>query len=191
MHADAGCVPAPRWISGACGSTVSCQLPRGIGTITTWYGATRGGRTSPLSSPCVMIDAADQARRDAPRRASRRAARVLSRAWNWISNALAKFCPRLCDVPGLQRAAVAHQRLDRVGLRRAGELLALALLPVDDRHRQHVLGRTPVDVEHLQRLFLALPPRSRARCALPARGTRSCAGTAASPSPSARRWPTG
>ena len=24
---------------------------------------------------------------------------VLSRPWNWISNAFAKFCPRLCDVP--------------------------------------------------------------------------------------------
>jgi hypothetical protein len=63
---------------------------------------------------------------------------VLSRPWNWISNAFAKFCPRLCDVPGLERAAVAHQRLDRVGARRAGELLALALLPVDDRHREHL-----------------------------------------------------
>ena len=37
------------------GSTVVFQSPRGIGTITTWCGAMRGGRTRPLSSPWVMI----------------------------------------------------------------------------------------------------------------------------------------
>ena len=43
-------------------------------------------------------DAADQARGHAPRRVQTYCT-VLSRAWNLMSNALAKFCPRLCDVP--------------------------------------------------------------------------------------------
>ena len=41
----------------------------------------------------------------------------------------------------LQRAAVPHQRFDRVAARRAGELLALALDPVHDGDRQPGLSR--------------------------------------------------
>ena len=43
--------------SRAFGSTDSLQSPLrgGMGTITTWYGATLGGRTRPASSPWVMM----------------------------------------------------------------------------------------------------------------------------------------
>ena len=37
------------------GSTCSACSPRHIGTITTWSGVSRGGRTQPLLLPCVMI----------------------------------------------------------------------------------------------------------------------------------------
>ena len=57
---------------------------------------------------------------------------------------------------GLQRAAIAHQGLDRIGLRRAGELLAVALLAIDHRHRQDVLRELLVDAENLHGLFLRL-----------------------------------
>ena len=60
-----------------------------------------------------------------------------------MSNALAKFWPRLCDVPGLQRAAVAHQRLDRVRPLGAGELLALGLPPRRRRAWRARSRRTP------------------------------------------------
>ena len=70
---------------------------------------------------------------------------------------------RLCEVlpevmrrAGLQGTAVGHQRLDRVRARSAGKLLALALLPVDDRYRQFGLGEFLVERQDLQRLFLRL-----------------------------------
>jgi hypothetical protein len=56
--------------------------------------------------------------------------------------------------PGLHRAAIAHQRLDRIGLRCPGELLALALLAVHDGHGEDVLGELLVQRENPQCLFL-------------------------------------
>ena len=82
----------------ACGSTVSRQSPRGIGTMTTWCGATRGGRISPLSSPWVMMTP-PMRRVVIPQDVCHPYCTVLSRPWNVMSNTLAKFCPRLWDVP--------------------------------------------------------------------------------------------
>ena len=53
---------------------------------------------------------------------------------------------------GLQRLAVLHHRLDRIGVDGAGEALVRGLLAGDHRHRQHVFGELAIDVEHLQRL---------------------------------------
>ena len=92
----------------------------------------------------------------------------------------------------LERLAVAHQRLERVGVDGAGEPLALALAPAQHGDGEDVLDRVGVDVvQDRQRLRDRLLPRSRAPCAPPARGTRSCAGRAAAAAPSGRRWPTG
>ena len=66
--------------------------------MTTCHGATLGGRIRPLSSPCVMITA-PTSRVVTPQDVVHTYCSVLSRPWNWMSNALAKFCPRLCDVP--------------------------------------------------------------------------------------------
>ena len=94
-------MPAARsWsrISSHFGSTVSFQLPFGIGTMTTCQGATFGGRMRPLSSPCVMMTP-PTSRVDTPHDVVQAYCSVLSRPWNWISKALAKFWPRLCEVP--------------------------------------------------------------------------------------------
>ena len=49
---------ASRWASAVAAAVTSAACsPRPIGTITTWYGASRGGSTRPLSSPWVMITA--------------------------------------------------------------------------------------------------------------------------------------
>ena len=58
----------------------------------------RGGSTSPLSSPCTMI-AAPTSRVVMPHDVPQTCCTDLSRAWNVMSNAFAKFCPRLCEVP--------------------------------------------------------------------------------------------
>jgi hypothetical protein len=68
-------------IAIAVGSTVSFQSPRGIGTITTCQGATRGGRIRPLSSPCVMITP-PTSRVDTPHDVVQAYWSVLSRPWN-------------------------------------------------------------------------------------------------------------
>jgi hypothetical protein len=52
----------------------------------------------PLSSPCV-ITTAPMSRVVIPHDVPQMYWSVLSRAWNLMSNAFAKFCPRLCDVP--------------------------------------------------------------------------------------------
>ena len=64
--------------------------------------------------------------------------------------------PQIVRRARLQRPAVPHQRLDRVGAIGAGELLALGLLAVHHGHRQVVLGEVLVDAEHPHRLFLRL-----------------------------------
>ena len=52
----------------------------------------------PLSSPCVMITP-PMSRVDTPHDVPHTCCTDLSRAWKVMSNAFAKFCPRLCDVP--------------------------------------------------------------------------------------------
>src|SRR5262249_56998738 len=69
---------------------------------------------------------------------------------------LREVLPEVVRRAGLERATVAHQRLDRIRPRRAGELLRLALLSVDDGQRQLVLGALLVEREDLQRFFLRL-----------------------------------
>ncbi len=58
--------------------------------------------------------------------------------------------------PCLQRATVAHQGFNRVRAQGPGELLALALEPLDDRHGQHLLCERGVQVEDHPRLGFRL-----------------------------------
>ena len=53
---------------------------------------------------------------------------------------------------GLQRLAVLHHRLDRIGRDRAREPLVLGLFAGHHRHCQHLLGKYPVHFERAQRL---------------------------------------
>ena len=53
----------------------------------------------------------------------------------------------------LERLAVLHHRLDRIGRDGAGEALMLGLFSGDDGHRQAILGKAAIHFEHLQRLF--------------------------------------
>ena len=57
----------------------------------------RGGKTSPLSSPCIMMTP-PISRVVMPHDVPQMCCSDLSRAWNWMPNAFAKFWPRLCDV---------------------------------------------------------------------------------------------
>ena len=61
-----------------------------IGTTTTWNCAKRGGTTKPRSSECAMISA-PTSRVETPHEVAHTYSSVLSRVWNWTSNALAKF----------------------------------------------------------------------------------------------------
>ena len=66
--------------------------------MTAWTGASRGGRISPWSSPWVMI-MAPMKRMLNPQEVVQTYCWVLFSSRNWILKALAKFCPRKCDVP--------------------------------------------------------------------------------------------
>src|SRR3954452_23894041 len=57
---------------------------------------------------------------------------------------------------GLERTAIPHERFDRIRARRSREFLALALLPVHDRHRELRLDELLVDPEDAHRLLLRL-----------------------------------
>ena len=134
--------------------------------------------------------AADEPRRHAPRRP----VDVLERLVARLEADLERLREVLAEVvrrPGLQRPAVAHQRLDRVGPLGAGELLALRLAARPRRAWRARSRRTPCRAPGSCASPLRPPRRSRAPCGPPARGTPSSAGTAASPSPSGRRSPTG
>ena len=84
-------------------------------------------------------DGADEPRRHAPGRAPDVLHRLVARLERDVER-LREVLTEVVRRAGLQRAAVAHQRLDRVRAERAGELLAFALAALDDRHRQHRLA---------------------------------------------------
>ncbi len=100
-------------------------------------------------------DGADEPRRHAPRRAPDVLHRLVARLERDVER-LREILAEVVRRAGLQRAAVAHQRFDRIGPERAGKLLALALHALDDRHREHRLAHLGVEVENLQRLGLGL-----------------------------------
>ena len=57
---------------------------------------------------------------------------------------------------GLERLAVVHHALDRVGVHGAGELLLVGLVAADDGHGQLLLAGLGINFEHLQRLLARL-----------------------------------
>mmetsp|Transcript_103338 Transcript_103338/g.316260 ORF Transcript_103338/g.316260 Transcript_103338/m.316260 type:complete len:302 (-) Transcript_103338:643-1548(-) len=68
-------------------------------TMTTWMAATAGGRTRPVSSECAMI-VAPISRVDTPQDVAHTYLKSpVSSVWYCTSKALAKFCPRKCEVP--------------------------------------------------------------------------------------------
>ena len=71
---------------------------RPSGQMTTCVGASRGGITSPLSSLCVMISP-PISRVLTPQLVAQAYSSLFCSLVNFTSNALAKFCPRKCDVP--------------------------------------------------------------------------------------------
>ena len=114
------------------------------------------GRQDQAAVVAVRHDhAADQPRRHAPRRRPDVLQRLVA-ALELNLERLREVLPEVVRRARLQRAAVAHQRFDRIGLRRAGKLFALALLALHDRHREHVLAELRVEIENLERLFLRL-----------------------------------
>jgi len=78
--------------------TANCSADLNTGTITTWTGASFGGRTSPLSSECAMIRAPIK-RVETPHEVAHTYSSWFSLLRNFTSNALAKFCPRKWEVP--------------------------------------------------------------------------------------------
>ena len=94
--------------------------------MTTWYGATRGGKIRPLSSPWV-ITSAPISRVVMPQDVPQMYWSDLSLRLELDAEGLGEVLPEVVGRGSLQRAAVAHERLDRVGLGRARELLAVAL----------------------------------------------------------------
>ncbi len=69
---------------------------------------------------------------------------------------LGKILPEVVRRAGLERAAVAHQCLDRIRPGRTRELLAVGFLPVDDRDGEHRFANVLVEREDLERLLLRL-----------------------------------
>src|SRR6266581_1649975 len=69
-----------------------------IGTITTCTGASLGGATRPLSSECVITNP-PIIRVETPHDVLHTYSRPPAAVWYCTLNALAKFWPRLCDVP--------------------------------------------------------------------------------------------
>ena len=78
---------------------------------------------------------------------------------------------------GLQRPAVLHHRLDRIGAQRPGELLALGLQAAHHRHRHLASRRNRRRRRASSASRARRRPRRRGRYGLPATGTPRCAGT--------------
>ena len=108
---------------------------------------------------------------------------------NLISLALAKFWPRKWRRAGLQRLAVLHHRFDAYVRTAPGKRSPAVFSPLITGIAIALLGERRRRRRASAASLRPPPPRWRARCGLPARGTRSCAGTGACAAPSARRWP--
>ena len=69
---------------------------------------------------------------------------------------LGKVLPEVVRGAGLQRAAVTHQRLDRIGAQRAGKFLVFALAPRYHRDGKVFFSEGAIDLQHLQRALFRL-----------------------------------
>mmetsp|Transcript_45726 Transcript_45726/g.115091 ORF Transcript_45726/g.115091 Transcript_45726/m.115091 type:complete len:231 (-) Transcript_45726:648-1340(-) len=87
-----------RCTSAANSLTLALSPPlKWMGTMTTWMGATRGGSTSPLSSPCT-ITITPIARVLMPQLFCQANAFSFLSFSNWMLNIFEKFWPSACDV---------------------------------------------------------------------------------------------
>ena len=101
---------------------------------------------SPVSSPCVMIRPPIR-RVDTPHDVVQACCTRLVARLELDVERLGEVLPEVVRRAGLERAPVAHQRLDRIGCERAGEFFALALPPVDTGIASSI-RRSPCRREH-------------------------------------------
>ena len=67
--------------------------------------------------------------------------------------ARAKFCPRKCEVPGLDRLAILHHRFNRHRLHRAWKFFALRFFPRKNGNGAMIARKRFVNTEHTLRLL--------------------------------------
>jgi len=115
-------------------------------------GASLGGRIRPWSSPWVMIIAPTK-RVENPQEVVQACCNSLFQSRNWISKALAKFCPQEVRRAGLQGACIAHHGFDGGRLHRTGEFLLFALEAGHNRNGGVIDGEIGVHVQHAQGFF--------------------------------------
>jgi hypothetical protein len=136
QHGLAPVLPADRHDDDLIGGDARRQDQAAVVAVRHDHAADETGRYAPGCAPDVLERFIARLKRDVER----------------LREVLAEVVRRA----GLQGAAVAHQRFDRIGAKRARELLALALDPFDDRHGQHRFRDAGVQVEDHQRLRLRL-----------------------------------
>ena len=101
------------------------------------------------------MTAADESRRHAPRGPPHVLDRLVAGLKRDVER-LREILPEIVRRAGLQRPAIAHQRLDRVRAQRARQISRFRFSARDDRHRQYRLAHVAVEIENLQRFLFGL-----------------------------------
>src|SRR5579883_34662 len=125
-----------------------------MGIITAWMGATLGGSTSPLSSPCTMIRA-PMSLHDTPHEVCHANVSTFCVSRNLTSNGFAKFCLENGRCPSA-RPSVRHYGFHGSGINCPHEFLLLALFSYYYRNCKLFLHRFSVNVEYCHYLNFCL-----------------------------------
>ena len=120
--------------------------------MTTWIGATAGGRREARVVAVGHDRGADHPRAEAPRRAPRVLELAIGVEEGHVVGAAEVLAQEVAGA-ALESLGVAHQALDAVGLIGPGKAFGRGLAAGVDRDGEHVLGDLAVDVEHAQRLL--------------------------------------
>ena len=158
--------------------------------MTTWIGASLGGRIKPWSSPWVMM-IAPMKRVESPQDVVQQYCMLVVLIQVLDIKGFGKILTEEVGCTSLQCPGITHHGFDGVGMHRAGKFFSVAFSAGDDRDSGFVNRKIGYTSPACAGFLLQLPFGWHGRCVLPASRIQACAGIDVCAFPSARHFPIG